>query len=109
VTQRGIVGRLSPETFAVSQSKSTFFHSAGESNDARRQLNFADRNVVFSAAKLARSNETYSPVNRASSNEMFLRRTCHPRTRCAGPELRPGEGGVGLERDVLGAEVGALE
>ncbi len=70
--QRGIVGRLSPATFAVSQSNSTFFHSAGESNDTRRHLNFADRNVVFSAAKLARSNETYSPVNRASSNEMFL-------------------------------------
>jgi hypothetical protein len=72
VMHRGIVGRLSPATFSVSQSNSTFFHSAGESNDARRHLNFADRNVVVSAAKPTRSNETYSPVNRALSKEMFL-------------------------------------
>jgi hypothetical protein len=72
VMQRGIVGRLSPATFAVSQSNSTFFHSAGESNDARRHLNFVDKNVVFSPANLVPRNETYSPVKLASSNELFL-------------------------------------
>jgi Protein of unknown function (DUF3000) len=64
VMHRGIVGRLSPATFSVSQSNSTSFHWAGESNDARRHLNFADRNVVFSARKLARSNERNSASSR---------------------------------------------
>src|ERR671916_410426 len=54
----------------LSQSNSTFFHSAGDSNDARRHLNVAEPKVVVPPEKPARRNETYSPVNRTSSNDV---------------------------------------
>jgi hypothetical protein len=115
VMQRGIVGRLSPATFAVSQSNSTFFHSAGESNDARRHLNFVDKNVVFSPANLVPRNETYSPVKLASSNELFLPPNLAPsnevrRERNFAPVNAVSEFELGVvEPDVVGAEPGAVK
>jgi hypothetical protein len=69
VMQRGITGALSPA--GLSQSNSTSFHSAGESNDARRHLNRADLKDVFSPEKPHRTKEPYSPANLALPNEMF--------------------------------------
>src|SRR5882724_5944641 len=68
VMQRGIAGWV--PLFGLSQSNSTFFHSAGESNDARRHLNTAEPNDVSSLEKPARRNETCSPANLASSNDV---------------------------------------
>jgi hypothetical protein len=68
--QRGTAGWLPLE--GLSQSNSTFFHSAGESNDARRHLNTAEPNDVCPLEKPTRRNETYSPPNRASSNDVSL-------------------------------------
>jgi hypothetical protein len=44
VMQRGTAGWL--PLGGLSQSNSTFFHSAGASNDARRHLNAAEPNDV---------------------------------------------------------------
>src|SRR5690242_824060 len=66
--QRGTAGWVPLD--GLSQSKSTFFHSAGDSNDARRHLNAALPNDVVSLAKPTRRNETYSPTNLAPSNDV---------------------------------------
>jgi hypothetical protein len=67
---RGIAGWV--PLGGLSQSNSTFFHSAGKSNDARRHLKAAEPNVVVSLEKPTRRNDTYSPANLASSNDVSL-------------------------------------
>jgi hypothetical protein len=52
VTHRGIAGWAAPA--GLSQSNSTFFHSVGEANDARRHLNTAEPNDVCSLEKPTR-------------------------------------------------------
>ena len=54
VMQRGTAGWVPPG--GLSQSNSTFFHSVGESNDARRHLNTAEPNDVSSLEKPTRRN-----------------------------------------------------
>jgi hypothetical protein len=68
--QRGIAGWV--PLAGLSQSNSTFFHSLGESNDARRRLNAAPPNDDVWLEKPTRRNDTYSPANLASSNDVWL-------------------------------------
>src|SRR3954465_8406264 len=68
--QRGTAGWFPLD--GLSQSNSTFFHSAGDSNDARRHLNAALPKDVVGLEKPTRRNDTYSPANFASSNDVSL-------------------------------------
>ncbi|MFL6083551.1 MAG: hypothetical protein ACJ74F_10145 [Mycobacterium sp.] len=70
VMQRGTAGWFPLD--GLSQSNSTFFHSAGDSNDARRHLNAALPKDVVGLEKPTRRNDTYSPANFASSNDVSL-------------------------------------